>query len=106
MLRFIVYFASILKLLVLGRWYPPAHVRDVSSEDYRALSDFVTEIEDRLGQVERQAEATRKKVYRDEVKAEPVSGAESVGPGVQTAPTPQDFLSGLEAGDQVPDGIL
>ena len=67
MLRVFAYLFAVLKLLSLGRWYPPAHVRDVSANDYAEFKDFVVELVQRIYDVEKQVEATRKKVYRDEV---------------------------------------
>jgi len=106
MLRLFVYFASFLKLLMLGRWYPPAHVRDVPAQDFLDLKEAMIEFSERLGAAERQTESTRKKVYRDDGKEAAVNEVEAVMKPKIPMPSPANPLSGLEAGDQVPEGLL
>jgi hypothetical protein len=103
MLRLITYLAVIIKLLLLGRWYPPAHVRDVSTIQYQELADLVADMESRLREAERQIEATRKKVYREEVKIRDNHEAEAI---LTQKPEPEQRLAMLQAGDDVPDGLL
>jgi len=101
MLRFLTYFLSFLKLLWIGKWYPPAYVQDVSVAVMRELIDTVNNHDQRLRVIETALEATRKKVYRDEKKSE----AEEVLVSSNHQPTPQNFLASLRDGDEVPIGI-
>lgn len=102
MLRLLIYFASFLKLLILGKWYPPGHVRDVSAVDFEALVEAVQETQARLRTTELQVEATRKKVYRDDGKKE----AEEVIPVVASRPTLEQKFSSLSDGAEVPPDFL
>jgi hypothetical protein len=103
MLRLITYLIALLKLISLGRWYPPGHVRDVSAEDFGNMLEVVNELTDKITAVERQAEATRKKVYRDEVE---VKGEEPVIVSKDGGKQEVSTLAGLQAGDEVPPGLL
>jgi len=103
MLRLLTYLVSFLKLLVLGKWSPPGHVYDVSAADFADLCESVVDLTERLGKVERQAESTRQKVYRDDGKKE----AEGVvGVAEPSAQARQNFLANLGSGDEVPPGVL
>jgi hypothetical protein len=110
MLRAVTYIIALLKLLGIGRWYPPAHVRDVSQAAFLELVLAVQEMGKRLEACERQTEATRKKVYRDEEKATSEAEIkELVGEKPPTShPEPQTVgaLGFLHAGDEVPEGFL
>jgi len=99
MLKLVVYLVSILKLIALGRWIQPGHVRDVSAADFNILVESVNNLAGNLDEVARQTEATRKKVYRDEVKSD----------GDRFIPAPaikESVLPNLQAGDEVPPGIF
>lgn len=104
MFRLIVLFIAFLKLLVLGKWYPPAHVRDVSATEFANLADLVEQIKAHLVETSRQSEATRKKVYREEVKG---NGDEKVElpPAAPVVPR-EDPFAGLQSGDEVPTSLL
>ena len=114
MLRFIVYLVSVFKLLGLGKWYPPAHVRDVSIADFRDLVEAVdahaTLLEGLAGQLDelaRLAEATRKKIYREEVKQREAGGDSPAPPGgAAVRQSREQALSTMKAGDEVPPGLL
>jgi len=133
MIRLVVLLISFLKLLLYGRWYPPAHVQDVSSRQFADLCQSVGNIEARLYEVEKVAESTRKKVYRDDVKGKVeeeiqtvVGNASPIGKPVDVVvpvaadnrlaklqagdvvvPVAADNrLAGLQAGDEVPAEIL
>lgn len=113
MLRLITYLFAVLKLVLLGRWYPPAHVRDVSAGDFTLLTDLVQEDHRLIEQLARQAEAIRKKIYRDEVadkeqdqvkevlKQPPAPSPDGRAPALAPA-----GLANLHAGDEVPAGFL
>jgi len=105
MLRVFTYLVALLKLLLIGKWYPPAHVRDVSAQEFADWQNCVSALYGRLEVIERTVEATRKKVYREEVKTK--EGEEAVivapSPAAQEAPAPST-LAGLQAGDEVPPG--
>ena len=106
MLRFIVYLVSVLKLLALGRWYPPAHVRDVSSADFEMLKEVVLDHAERLRAAEKQVESTRMQVYRTRtIKADEEEGKALIKPAV-AAKSAADLLASLQSGDEVPTGIL
>jgi len=113
MLRVFAYLFAALKLLLLGRWYPPAHVRDVSASDYAEFKDFVVELTQRVYEVEKQANATHRKVYRDSTSEGQDAGIKELV-GATKAPAPPnskpdntgDFLARLGAGDEVPEGFL
>jgi len=106
MLRLLTYLVTFLKLLVLGKWYPPAHVKDVSAADYEDWCAAVNDMAERLVIAERAIEATQRKVYRDEKSKEgkEVIPQVTVPPAQETAPA--GILAALEAGDRVPDGLL
>ncbi len=106
MLRVFTYLVALFKLLCIGKWYPPAHVCDVSSADFITWQNFLIDLNGRLEVIERAVEAMRKKVYRDEVKTKEGEGAVIVAPSpaAQEAPAPST-LAGLQAGDEVPAGI-
>ena len=106
MLRFIVYLLSIGRLLLVGKWYPPAYVRDVSQADFSALVALVKEKSEMLELVARQTEATRKKVYREDVKAGAQEEAVSAAVFKENSPPSADALSQMVAGDEVPAGLL
>ncbi len=100
MLRLLIYLFAILKLLGVGKWYPPAHVRDVSTGEFLELVEVVKDVCSRLDVAERQVEATRKKVYRDESKVIPAEV-----PLVEKEPA-EESIGALRAGDEVPPGMM
>lgn len=107
MIRLFAYLMSVLRLLLLGRWRSPGYVRDVSASDFNTLTEAVVDIEQRLATTERQAEATRKKVYREDVKGDGAKEAEVAINQITSAPTSrQQALSQLQSGDEVPVGLL
>lgn len=105
MLRLIVLLFAVGKLLLLGKWYPPASVRDVSTGDFYELREYCEEIETRLHECERQTEATRKKVYREEVKAEDEKVPQGIVPPAEPLAR-ENAVPRLGAGDEVPAGYL
>ena len=107
MLRVIVYLIAVLKLLWAGKWYPPAHVLDVSAADYAYLEECVAEFSRRLYELEKQAEATRKKVYREEAKESDEIEVNKILQKAEPQPAiPEQALGGMQAGDEVPVGVL
>lgn len=106
MLKLIVYLMSVLKLLAVGKWYPPASVRDVSTHEFMDLKVAVIEFNERLGLCERQTEATRKKVYREETRTGAEEVAKNVIPEIKPELSMRDLIGNLQAGDQVPEGVL
>jgi len=105
MLRLGIYLIAAFKLILLGKWYPPAHVRDVSASAYWELSERVGDIQEHLMDTMRQVEATRKKVYRDETRKDEETPVPLVTPK-ETAEASWTGLASLGPGDQVPPGIL
>jgi len=70
MLRLLILLVSFVKLVLVGKWYPPAHVRDVSARSFLEVVEAVKLIDARLRACERQTESTRQKVYRATDKGE------------------------------------
>ena len=73
---------------------------DQGPPDLASIEHFVFELENRLTLVEKKAEATRRKVYRD-VPLEEERVPENGGP-----PVAPPSLAGLRAGDPVPPGLF
>lgn len=112
MLRLLTYLASVLKLIVIGRWTPPGHVLDVSSDAFMELVNVVKELESRVREVEKLTEATRKKVYRDEVRAKTdeeiqrlVQAPQNQAPVESLAQSLAQKLANLGPGDTLPEDI-
>ena len=103
MLRLITYLIAFLKLLLMGKWYPPAHVRDVSAADFVDLLENVSDLRMWLEACQRQTEATRKKVYREEAK---ISDEELDKLIPKPEPSPKGAPGGLVSGDFVPEGLF
>lgn len=108
MLRLIVFLVAFLKLLALGKWYPPAYVRDVSVREFEELKAIIVDLAKGLNEVEHQAEATRQKVYRTDTKTirEDDGGGEMPPVETKTRGGITEVLASLSSGDEVPPGLM
>jgi len=87
-------------------WFRRIFRRDGGDTGSEGESDLVLTIFSRLDALEsdmvdvkKKAEATRRKVYREEDKGPPGGDGEQ-------PPQPQDVLANLRSGDEVPPGML